>query len=60
MPSLSLTLVLPVPIMVQSWAIRAITINELSAGRWQYEVAPGLTAGETIMQVSVSLRQPLF
>lgn len=33
-----------------SWAIRAITINELTAGRWQYEVAPGLTAGETIMQ----------
>ncbi|KAL4434347.1 hypothetical protein ABPG75_000788 [Micractinium tetrahymenae] len=33
-----------------SWSIRAIVINELTAPRWQYEVAPGMTAGQTIME----------
>lgn len=32
-----------------SWAIRAMVINELTAPRWSYEVAPGLTAGEAIL-----------
>jgi len=38
-----------------SWAIRALVINELTAERWQYEVAPGVTAGDTIMKVGIAL-----
>ena len=38
---------------LQAWAIRALVINELTAPRWQVEVVPGVTVGDTIMEVCV-------
>lgn len=42
---------LPARVWVQAWAIRALSINELTSSRWDISTPTGLPLGEASLQL---------